>query len=74
MCMYIGNWYACVQSCVDVRGSASMYCMYCLHASPYYSCFVALSGDSDLFLSRLINEEIKVSVSQFRHKDVRRGM
>lgn len=28
-----------------------------------------VSGDTDLFLSRLINEEIKVSVSQSRHKD-----
>lgn len=32
------------------------------------------SGDSDLFLSRLINEEIKVSASQSRHKDTGRGI
>lgn len=32
-----------------------------------------VSVDADLFLSRLINEEIKVSVSQSRHKDTGRG-
>lgn len=44
-----------------------MCCMFVY--SPHYLCFVALSRFRDLFLSRLINEEIKVSVSQSRHKD-----
>lgn len=29
--------------------------------------------DLDLFMSRLINEEIKVSASQSKHKDIRTG-
>lgn len=43
--------------------------------SAHYSRFCGrASGDSDLFLSRLINEEIKVSASQSRHKDTGRGI
>lgn len=43
--------------------------------SAHYSRFCGRAGgDPDLFLSRLINEEIKVSASQSRHKDTRRGI
>lgn len=36
--------------------------------------FTPLQHCSDVFLSRLINEEIKVSVSQSRQKDIRTGI
>lgn len=74
MCMYTGfararssAWMVCV--CVYV----CMYCNVCILA-PLFTLCGTVSGDSDLFLSRLINEEIKVSVSQSRHKDTGRGI
>ena len=41
---------------------------------PLFTLCGTVSGDADLFLSRLLNEEIKVSVSQSRHKDTGRGV
>lgn len=45
-----------------------MYCM-SVYSRPLSTLCGTVSGDPDLFLSRLINEEIKVSVSQSRDKD-----
>lgn len=38
---------------------------------PLFTLCSTVHGDLDLFLSRLINEEIKVNVSQSRQKDIR---
>lgn len=69
----------CVHTCVGVRKALCRYMRECVHVM--YVCMLAplsmlcdrVSGDTDLFLSRLINEEIKVSVSQSRHKDTGKG-
>ena len=42
--------------------------LYVCILAPLFTLCGSVSGDSDLFLSRLINEEIKVSVSQSRHR------
>lgn len=41
----------------------------CFYASQIFELCGTVSCDAYLLLSRLINEEIKVSVSQFRYKD-----
>ena len=50
-----------------------MHVLYVCILGPLSTLCGTVSGDADLFLSRLINEEIKVSVSQSRHKDTGRG-
>lgn len=62
---------------VHVRTGRHVWCVrtYCSVCTlcPIIHAFVgARARDSDLFLSRLINEEIKVSASQSRHKDTGR--
>ena len=69
--------HACVYKCKCVRTSVCVCVDACGSVRVLYVCILAplstlcgtVSGDADLFLSRLINEEIKVSVSQSRHKD-----
>lgn len=50
------------------------YCNVCTFGPIIHAFVGARARDSDLFLSRLINEEIKVSASQSRHKDTGRGI
>lgn len=71
MCVYIGMrvWKALCR-CTRER----VHVLYVCILAPLFTLCGTVSGDSDLFLSRLINEEIKVSVSQSRHKDTGRGI
>lgn len=54
--------------------SVRTYCNVCTLCPIIHAFVGARARDSDLFLSRLINEEIKVSASQSRHKDTGRGI
>lgn len=71
MCVYIGMR-ACKALCRSMR--ERVHVLYVCILAPLFTLCGTVSGDSDLFLSRLINEEIKVSVSQSRHKDTGRGI
>lgn len=52
-----------------MREGVCVHVLYVCTLAPLSTLCGAASEDADLFLSRLINEEIKVSVSQSRHKD-----
>lgn len=73
MCMYIGMR-VCKALCRCMRECVCVHVLYVCILAPLFTLYGSVSGDSDLFLSRLINEEIKVSVSQSRHKDTGRGI
>lgn len=65
---------ACTSAPSATYAGVRTYCNVCT-LGPIIHAFVgARARDSDLFLSRLINEEIKVSASQSRHKDTGRGI
>lgn len=66
MFMCIGM-HVCKALCRDMR--ECVHVLYVCILAPLSPLCGTVSRDTDLFLSRLINEEIKVSVSQSRHKD-----
>lgn len=70
MCVYIG-----MHACTALRPHTRVrvHVLYVCILVPLSTLCGTVSADADLFLSRLINEEIKVSVSQSRHKDTGRG-
>lgn len=63
--------------CMCVLRLAGVYactvCSVCIPLPLFTLCGIVCM-DLNLFMSRLINEEIKVSTSQSRHKDIRTGI